>query len=87
MPRVELTDEQRRRGRALGQTIRRLRGKKAAADLAAAAGVRLDTLRKFEQGRIPTPGFFFIADVAWALRVDLDGLNAEMRRTATEEAP
>lgn len=87
MSREALTDEQKQRGRALGQAIRRLRGNKAAEDLAVAAGVRLDTLRKFEQGRIPTPGFFFIADVAWALKIDLDGLNAETQRTATEDTP
>lgn len=87
MSREALTDEQKQRGRALGQAIRRLRGNKAAEDLAVAAGVRLDTLRKFEQGRIPTPGFFFIADVAWALKIDLDGLNAETQRTPTEDTP
>lgn len=87
MSRAPLSDEQKRRGRALGQAIRRLRGEKTAADLAAAAGVQLDTLRKFEQGGIPTPGFFFIADVAEALRVDLGVLNVEAHRTTKRDTP
>lgn len=87
MPRTTLTDEQRQQGRALGRAIRRFRAGKPAADVADASGVRLDTLRKLEQGGIPTPGFFLIADLARALRVDLDALDDEVRHTLTKDMP
>lgn len=84
MPRPALTDEQRALGVALGVEIQRRRSGRSAADLAAAAGVRLDTLRKLEQGGIPTPGFFLIVEIADALEAPLEDLAAEARRRVRE---
>jgi transcriptional regulator with XRE-family HTH domain len=40
--------------------------------VAAAAGVPVETLRKIESGRVPTPAFFTVAALAGALGLDLD---------------
>ncbi len=71
MPRARLTDEDRRRGIALGAAIQSWRGAESASLLALRAGVSVDTLRKIEQGGIPSPGFFLVARLADAMGVDL----------------
>lgn len=40
--------------------------------VAAASGVAVETLRKIEAGRIPTPAFFTIVALAEALDLPLD---------------
>jgi transcriptional regulator with XRE-family HTH domain len=45
-------------------------------DVAAAAGVSAETLRKIETGRAPTPAFFTVAALAHALHLSLDDLAA-----------
>ena len=45
-------------------------------DVAAAAGVSAETLRKIETGRAPTPAFFTVAALAHALGLSLDILAA-----------
>jgi transcriptional regulator with XRE-family HTH domain len=45
-------------------------------DVAAAAGVSAETLRKIETGRAPTPAFFTVAALAAALDLSLDALAA-----------
>lgn len=67
MPRPALSAADRDNGRALGAALRALRGTTSAAQVARAADVPLDTLRKLEQGGIPTPGFFLIVRLAAAL--------------------
>ncbi|GEN79891.1 helix-turn-helix domain-containing protein [Actinotalea fermentans] len=69
-----LTDGDRARGRALGQALRAARGERSQAEIARAASLSLDTLRKLEQGGTPTPGFFLIALVARELNLALDDL-------------
>lgn len=71
-----LTPEERARGRRLGALLRHRRGARSMVDVAAAAGVPAETLRKIEAGRIPTPAFFTIAAIAQALDVPLDQLAA-----------
>lgn len=44
------------------------------AEVAARSGVSVDTLRKIETGRIPTPALFTVAAVAAELDVSLDDL-------------
>jgi transcriptional regulator with XRE-family HTH domain len=44
------------------------------ADIAAAAGVSAETLRKIETGRAPTPAFFTVAALAHVLDLSLDDL-------------
>ncbi len=41
-------------------------------DVAAAAGLSAETLRKIETGRAPTPAFFTVAALAGALGLSLD---------------
>jgi transcriptional regulator with XRE-family HTH domain len=71
MVRTPLTDLQRDRGRALGQVLRAARGPRSAAEVAALAGISLDTLRKIERGTIASPAFFTVAAVARVLDLDL----------------
>lgn len=87
MPRPPLSAHQKRLGRALGAEIQRRRGSASAASLATAGGVSLDTWRKLEQGEVPTPGFFLVADIAAVLQVTLDELIAAARRQASREEP
>ena len=42
------------------------------AEVAAASGVPIETLRKIETGRIATPAFFTVAALAAALAIPLD---------------
>jgi DNA-binding Xre family transcriptional regulator len=42
--------------------------------LAAAAGVPVETLRKIESGRVPTPAFFTITALCTELGLSLDDL-------------
>jgi len=43
-------------------------------EVAASCGVSVDTLRKIETGRIPTPALFTVAAVAATLDLSLDAL-------------
>lgn len=74
MVRTPLTEEQRERGKVLGQLLRTARGPRSAADVAAEAGISLDTLRKIERGAISAPAFFTITALAQALDLDLTAL-------------
>ncbi|GAA1633678.1 helix-turn-helix domain-containing protein [Catellatospora bangladeshensis] len=78
MVRTPLTEEERRRGLALGRTLQRARGDRSAAEVALLAGISLDTLRKIEQGVIATPAFFTVANLARVLDLDLNDLAAEL---------
>ena len=64
------------RGKRLGAVLRQARGSVALGSVAAAAGVSVETLRKIETGRIPTPAFFTVAAVADVLGLSLDDLCA-----------
>ncbi len=44
-------------------------------DVAAAAGISVETLRKIERGRVPTPAFFTVAALCEAVGLSLDALN------------
>ncbi|TMS50401.1 helix-turn-helix transcriptional regulator [Mycobacterium sp. DBP42] len=74
MPRPALSDNDRQLGKRLGAELRRRRGARTAADVASAAGVPLDTLRKLEQGGTPSPGFFLVARLARELDMPLNQL-------------
>ncbi|MEO3808715.1 helix-turn-helix transcriptional regulator [Sphaerisporangium sp. B11E5] len=76
MVRTPLTPTERRRGERFGALLREARGDRSMADVAAAAGISPETLRKIETGRAPTPAFFTIAALASALHVSLDALAA-----------
>lgn len=56
--------------------LRQARGDRSMVEVAAAAGVSPETLRKIETGRAPTPAFFTVAALAAVLEVSLDELAA-----------
>ncbi len=64
MVRVPLTPSDRERGVRLGRLLRQARGDRSIVDVANAAGISAETLRKIETGRIPTPTFFTVAALA-----------------------
>ncbi|MFD7483748.1 helix-turn-helix domain-containing protein [Streptomyces mirabilis] len=76
MVRVPLSPQERQRGERFGILLRRARGDRSMIDVAAAAGVSAETLRKIETGRAPTPAFFTVAALAHALHLSLDDLAA-----------
>jgi transcriptional regulator with XRE-family HTH domain len=79
MVRPPLSPQERARGERLGRLLRAARGRRSMAEVAAASGVPIETLRKIETGRIATPAFFTVAALAAALAIPLDdvaGLTA-----------
>jgi transcriptional regulator with XRE-family HTH domain len=81
-----LTPEERDRGRRLGARLREARAQRSMADIAAASGVPVETLRKIEAGRIPTPAFFTVVALASALELPLDELAGLTAAPAAEDA-
>ncbi|PFG48411.1 helix-turn-helix protein [Amycolatopsis sulphurea] len=75
MVRVPLTDEERSRGERLGVVLRAARAGRSMTEVAAEAGISVETLRKIETGRIPTPAFFTVAAIADAVQLPLDRLR------------
>lgn len=69
-----LTPWERQRGERFGALLRQARGDRSMVEIAAAAGVSAETLRKIETGRAPTPTFFTVAALVAALEVSLDEL-------------
>jgi len=82
MVRVPLTDEERERGERLGQALRAARAGRSMVDVAAEAGISVETLRKIETGRIPTPAFFTVAAIADAVGLPLDQLRTAVTAPA-----
>jgi transcriptional regulator with XRE-family HTH domain len=78
MVRPMLSPGERERGRQLGAALRQARGSRSMVEVAAAAGVPVETLRKIEAGRVPTPAFFTVVAIAAALDVPLADLAARV---------
>jgi transcriptional regulator with XRE-family HTH domain len=76
MVRTPLTPWERQRGERFGALLRQARGDRSMVEVAAAAGVSAETLRKIETGRAPTPAFFTVSALAAALDISLDELAA-----------
>ncbi|MEV5410801.1 helix-turn-helix transcriptional regulator [Thermopolyspora sp. NPDC052614] len=87
MVRPPLTSLERERGERLGLLLRQARGERSMAQVAAAAGLSAETLRKIEAGRIPTPALFTVAALADALGISLDALVSACSRPAAEPLP
>ena len=81
MVREPLTPEQIARGHLLGRLIREARGERTMVDTAQQAGISVETLRKIEGVRIPTPAFFTVAAIADALDLSLDDLLRRLHDT------
>jgi transcriptional regulator with XRE-family HTH domain len=69
------------RGRRLGAVLRQARGSATLGEVAGAAGISVETLRKIETGRMPTPAFFTVATLAEVLGLSLDDLSAGLAAT------
>jgi DNA-binding phage protein len=78
MVRPPLTRSDRERGERLGELLREARGPRSMVEIAAAAGISVETLRKIERGRVPTPAFFTVAAVAAAVGLSLDLVSADV---------
>lgn len=66
-------------GRGTGglAALHRARGARPVREVAAAAGVAEETVRKIEQGAVPTPALFTVAAIAQVLDLGLDELVQE----------
>lgn len=74
MVRPPLTPEQLAAGRRLGACLRRARAGRPLADVARAASISPETLRKIETGRMATPAFTTVASLGAVLDVPLQDL-------------
>ncbi|MBK0869529.1 MULTISPECIES: helix-turn-helix transcriptional regulator [unclassified Saccharopolyspora] len=79
MVRHPLTPEQIEAGRRLGALLRRARAERDPAEVAQAAGISPETLRKIETGRLPSPGFGTIICLGAALDLPVQELAATWR--------
>ena len=77
MVRVPLTSSERERGERLGEALRAARGDRSIVDVAAAARISPETLRKLEVGRMPSPSFGTVIGLCNALGLPLqDAVDA-----------
>lgn len=74
MVRLPLAPEQIEAGRRLGAALRDARGTRPLAEVAVAAGISPETLRKIETGRLPTPAFGTVVRLSETLDISLDDL-------------
>ncbi|MFI6532651.1 helix-turn-helix domain-containing protein [Nonomuraea sp. NPDC050547] len=79
MVRQPLTPEQIEAGRRLGTLLRRARAGRDLEEVAGAAGISPETLRKIETGRLPSPGFGTIVRLGEALNLPVQELAATWR--------
>ncbi|MBY8848549.1 helix-turn-helix transcriptional regulator [Saccharothrix longispora] len=79
MVRQPLTPEQVEAGRRLGALLRQARAGRDLAEVAHAAGISPETLRKIETGRLPSPGFGTIVCLGEALGMPVEELAATWR--------
>lgn len=77
MVRPPLSKQERERGIRLGEILRAARGDRTTVEIAAQAGISVETLRKIEHGRVPTPAFFTVVAIARAVDIPLDSLCLE----------
>ena len=76
MVRQPLTAEQIAAGRRLGAALRAARAGRSLVEVALAAGISPETLRKIEAGRLPAPAFGTVVSLSQALDVPLGDLAA-----------
>ena len=74
MVRSPLTPQQIAAGKRLGTYLREKRGDRKPAEVAHAASISPETLRKIETGRLATPAFTTVAALAAVLEIPLDEL-------------
>jgi transcriptional regulator with XRE-family HTH domain len=74
MVRQPLTAAQIAAGQRLGAALRVARGRRSLVEVALAAGISPETLRKIETGRLPAPAFGTVVSLSQALDVPLGDL-------------
>ncbi|GIF04769.1 helix-turn-helix domain-containing protein [Actinoplanes siamensis] len=74
MNRPPLTPDLIAAGQRLGAALRAARGTRSQAEVALAAGISPETLRKIESGRLPTPAFGTVVCLSEALGVPVADL-------------
>ncbi|HEX5204941.1 helix-turn-helix domain-containing protein [Paractinoplanes rhizophilus] len=74
MVRQPLTPEQVAAGRRLGAALRAARAGRGLVEVALAAGISPETLRKIEAGRLPAPAFGTVVGLSRALEIPLTEL-------------
>ncbi|WP_459546801.1 helix-turn-helix domain-containing protein [Nocardia sp. X0981] len=74
MVRLPLTPSQIDAGRRLGARLRTAREGRDLAEVARAAGISPETLRKIETGRLPSPGFGTVVSLSRVLELPLEEL-------------
>ena len=74
MVRQPLTAAQIAAGQRLGAALRAARGGRGLVEVAMAAGISPETLRKIEAGRLPAPAFGTVVGLSQALDVPLGDL-------------
>jgi transcriptional regulator with XRE-family HTH domain len=85
MVRTPLSPAQVAAGRRLGAALRAARGARTLDDVASAAGISPETLRKIETGRLPSPAFGTIVGLSDALGLPL-GTLADIWRPVSAAA-
>jgi transcriptional regulator with XRE-family HTH domain len=81
-----LSPQARERGEKLGMLLRAARGQRSMAEISAASGVPVETLRKIETGRIATPAFFTVAALASSLDLSLEQIAGHCTATGQDPA-
>ncbi|MFI9503195.1 helix-turn-helix transcriptional regulator [Nocardia sp. NPDC052566] len=81
MVRLPLTPAQIEAGRRLGSALRAARADRDLTEVARAAGISPETLRKIETGRLPSPAFGTVVALSQVLGLTLDEL-ADIWRSA-----
>ena len=74
MVRQPLTVEQIAAGQRLGAALRAARAGRGLVEVAVAAGISPETLRKIEAGRLPAPAFGTVVCLSQALEIPLSDL-------------
>lgn len=74
MVRLPLTSDQREAGRLLGAQLRAARGTRDLAEVARAANISPETLRKIETGRLPSPAFGTVVTLSQVLGLSVQDL-------------
>ncbi|WP_326551921.1 helix-turn-helix transcriptional regulator [Micromonospora sp. NBC_01813] len=82
MVRRPLTPEQIEAGGRLGTALRQARGGRGLFEVALAAGISPETLRKIETGRLPAPSFGIVVSLSDVLGVPLADLADAWRAVA-----
>ncbi|MEV0246952.1 helix-turn-helix transcriptional regulator [Nocardia sp. NPDC050712] len=86
MVRLPLSPAQIAAGRRLGGLLRTARGERDLTEVARAAGISPETLRKIETGRLPSPAFGTVVALSQVLELPLQQLADTCRAVGLAES-